>query len=322
MKNNKLQNGIGEIKNVKLTADEKKLIFENVLNSKITEVPTSIKSPWFGYSFVLIIQKNKLAYYIIIPLIIILSGGSLAFASEESLPNNFLYPIKTNVIEPLRDALTFSARGKALYQSSLATKRLVEAETLIDQGKLDQGVEIKINQLLERHIASLDQALAKVKTEQNNNQDEIVTNFQAGMKAHVRVMKMLQQEDKTIDSQAIETQISETVRKNTDKIKEDNTPKDNDKLIKYNQRKRDIQTLIDETTMNINDSSSVATQKIIEDTNQTLNEAKNFLNEANNHEQNGDLNGAYQTLLDSESSVKEAGIFLREGLKFKNKHNK
>jgi len=320
MKNNKLQNGIGEIKNVNLTLEEKKRIFSVIINSE-TKINSSIKSPWSESLFFTYFQKNKFIY-LIIPLIIILSGGSLAFASEESLPNNFLYPIKTDVIEPLREALTFSAKGKALYQSNLATKRLVEAETLIDQGKLDQDVEIKINRLLEKHIASLDQALAKVKIDPNDGQDEIKTNFRAGMKAHVRVMKMLQQEDKTIDSPVIETQISETVRKNTDKIKENRDSKNEDKLKKYNQRKKDVEALINQAVTDINDNSPEANQKIITDTNQTLDEAKNFLKEADGYEKDGDLEGAYQTLLDSESSVKEAGIFFKAGMKFKNKHNK
>ena len=81
-----------------------------------------------------------------------LSG--VVFASQESLPNSIFYPLKVNIVEPIRGALTFSHKNKAKYEINLATERLVEAETLAGQGKLDKINEKKLNNLLNKHTVA------------------------------------------------------------------------------------------------------------------------------------------------------------------------
>ncbi len=318
MGNDKLQNGINEIKKIKMTADEKKRIFEYVVNSKISSPQESIRSPWFNYSFIAKMKKTHLVYYVVVPLIIILASGGMAFASEDSLPNSILYPIKVNVIEPIRGALTFSPKAKAVYESNLATERMVEAETLAGEGKLNQPTENRLNSLLEKHTASLNNALYKVdKTELTGQRDDIVTNFHANMNAHAQVLDILSGKEE--NGQNRDIQISKTARDNADKVRNVSKDKEQEKPDKYKKRKETIQSLIDKTTNDINrvsTESPSSNQEIIKNTNETLDEAKQFLNEADAHEQKGDQVDAYSTLLDSESSAKEAGIFLQTGLKF------
>jgi hypothetical protein len=222
---NKLQKGINEIKEIKMTALEKKQMFEHIMNSEISSSPKPIQSPWLTYSFMARIQKSRLVYYVVIPLIIILSGGGVAFASENSLPNSILYPIKTGVVEPIRGVLKFSPRNKAQYESNLATRRLVEAETLAGEGKLDKQTEEHLNNLLEKHTESLNKALDKAdrivqtveSTEQN---DEIVTNFHANMNAHARVLDILEgNENDTQDGNSNDIKISKTARDNAEKVR-------------------------------------------------------------------------------------------------------
>jgi len=60
-------------------------------------------------------------------------------------------------------------------------------------------------------------------------------------------------------------------------------------------------------------------QTIIDNTHKTLEEANRYLKEADEEDEKGDAKEAYFRLLDSESSAKEAGIFLKSGLKFKDR---
>lgn len=333
---NKLQKGIDEIKEIKMTALEKKQMFERIMNSKISSFPKPIQSPWFTYTFMARIQKSRLVYYVFIPLIIILSGGGVAFASESSLPNSILYPVKTGVVEPIRGILKFSPRNKAQYESSLATKRMIEAETLAGEGKLDKQTEEHLNNLLEKHTESLNKALDKAdrivqtveSTEQN---DEIVTNFHANMNAHARVLDILEgDENKNQAEKSDEIKISKTARDNAEKVRsvskvkeEKNKDKDEnkkqEKSDKYLKRKEAVQSLLNETTTQldkIKNKSDSNEYKIIENTDETLNEAQKYLDEASLHEKEGNREDAYSTLLDSESSVKEANIFLETGMKY------
>jgi len=336
MENNKLQNGINEIKKIKMTADEKKQVFEYVLNSNIPSPKQSVRSPWFVYSFISRIQKNHLAFYIIVPLIIILGSGGIALASGDSLPDSILYPIKVDVVEPIRGALTFSSKAKAEYESNLATKRLVEAETLAEKGKLDKPTENRLNNLLLKHTTSFNNALDKADkieqtTESTGQTDEIVTSFHANMNAHARVLDILSgEEGNGQNGQNTDIQISKTARDNADKIKnisdnkdQKNINKEQGKSDNYKKRKEAIQSLIDKTTAELNNASlqlSSSDQEIIKNTNETLNKAKQFLDEADAHEKDGNSEDAYSTLLNSESSVKEAGIFLKTGLKFEGRN--
>ena len=107
MENNKLKNGINEIRSIVMTDSEKARVFDNILKAS-TSNSKPIKSPWVTFSFVAMLQSNRLVYYIVIPLIIILSSGGVVFASQDSLPDNILYPIKVKVLEPMEGALALA----------------------------------------------------------------------------------------------------------------------------------------------------------------------------------------------------------------------
>lgn len=325
MEDKKIQNGIKEIRKIKMTTLEKERVFNSILKYSVEQKKESFQSPWFGYSFLLKIHKSQLVYYIIIPLIIVLTSGGVVFASQESLPDSVLYPIKTKVVEPVISALNFSTKSKAKYESSLATERLVEAETLASLGQLDEEKEQKINNLLAKHTDNLNKNLKKMNEEDSFEQvDEIVIGFQAEMKAHARVLEMINTDEKYKSGNKISnTQISNSARSNASKIKNDSKNKENkekDISDKYAKRKKSVDTLINSTSTSVSQVSTEVlelNQKIVDDTNETINEAKQFLDEAIYKENEGDREEAYNSLLESESSVKEAGIFLETGLMFK-----
>src|SRR3989344_6655324 len=151
MENKKLdiENGIDQIREVKMTADEKKKILEKVLGSSASsEQP--VRSPYLIYSFFSKLPKKRLAYAFSICLMVVMGGGSV-FASKWSLPGNILYPLKVSVVEPVRGAFIFSPVAKIQYQSDLATERLIEAEILASDNKLDEVKEKKLSSLLENH---------------------------------------------------------------------------------------------------------------------------------------------------------------------------
>ena len=80
---------------------------------------------------------------------------------------------------------TLSPEDKAQYESSLASVRMVEAETLAKKGKLDQASEKKINQLLSEHTFALNNALNKINQPQlKEKADKIINNFNDKMNAH------------------------------------------------------------------------------------------------------------------------------------------
>lgn len=188
MNDKEIKKGIEEIKNIKMTAGEKQQIFESILNTPTVE-HTKIRSPWFTHFFITSVSKSRLAYYVVVPLIVIITSGGVVFASEKSLPDSALYPIKVGVVEPVREALTFSKTAKASYESNLATKRMIEAETLAIKGKLDTSNEEKINILLEKHSEKFTKTINEIDKKGPSKQvDEIVVNFQTEMNFHAKTL--------------------------------------------------------------------------------------------------------------------------------------
>lgn len=349
MENKNLKNGIDEIKKIVMTDAEKKRMFDNILNIS-KENKKAIKSPWSFYSFISITKKSQLVYYIIIPLIIIFSSGGVVFASQASLPDSILYPLKVKVIEPIEGALTFSPKAKAKHESSLASKRLVEAETLVEQGKLDVSSEKKINNLLATHTKSLSKALVKVNDSNSSEEtDEIVTNFRAEMNAHAKVLDSLRDDrdnsednsnknkdreenknkeknrDKEDSNDKEDIKISNTARFSAEKIKNDSSKKEKNNIEEYKEKKEKIESLISDTDIDISSKIEKYSDRkdfVTEDTKEIIDQAKAYLFDANEKGEEGDLEEAYSSLLDSESSIKEANILIKKGLESKDKKDR
>lgn len=335
MENKEIKNGINDIKNIVMTQSEKDLMLENIFKNQ--ENNKSIKSPWSFYSFSLLVTQNRLVYYIIIPLIFILSGVGVVSASEDSLPNSLLYPLKVKVIEPVTGALSLSSVNKAKYESKLAKKRLVEAETLVKSGKLNNSSEQKINTLLASHTVSLNKALKKANNNPTSSEftDDISTDFRAQMNAHAKVLDILNdkkekesennENDENKDREKRkedDIKISNTARISADKIKNNTSKSRKESLKKYKDKKKKIESLIEDADKNINSNTvlEIATEgAVVEpsvdiDVEKTIEQAKAYLYDADKKDQEGDEQEAYSALLDSESSVKEANILLENQL--------
>ena len=321
MKDEKLKEGIKEIREIKMTAMEKERIFESVINSPILQ-EQPIKSPWTVFSFISVIHKNRLVYYGSVLSLVVVLGGGAVFASGNSLPGNVFYPLKVSVVEPIHSALTFSPQAKAEYESSLATRRMVEAETLKSRGKLDKAKEEKLSLLLEDHTKAFNKAIGDINND--NDDDDTVTNFQAGLNAHARVLEFMNERDDKSEKQEKNNKISETARasanKSKDRVKEREDNNEDKNEGRNEERKKHVREIIDGTVRELDSHTSGASsvrQTIIDNTHKTLEEANQYLKEADEEDEKGESKKAYFKLLDSESSAKEAGIFLKSGLEFK-----
>ena len=115
-----------------------------------------------SYSFIF-----SMRYAVSLALVlVILAGGSTAYAAQGALPGETLYPVKVYVNENVQGALAVSDQAKLSYHTQIAEVRLAEAETLASQGKLDATTTQEIEQNLDTHVAQAD---AIVNQLQNND---------------------------------------------------------------------------------------------------------------------------------------------------------
>jgi hypothetical protein len=311
MKDKNIKIGIEEIKKITMTDSEKERIYRNILNH--TKAP--VRSHW-SFTFSLFTQNSRMVYAFIIPLIIILSGTGAAFASTDSLPDSILYPIKVNVLEPIEGALNVSLKSKAKHESKLAEKRLAEAETLASMGKLDKTNEEKINKLLSKHTEDLSDVLGKAKSLNDDEEiDSITTDFRAQMNAHAKVLQVLtSKKNKTDKEDSSETKISNTARLGAEKIKNSSDNNDEGKIKKIKERRYKVENIVESTDSDLNMSGGEEND-LKNDSKKKIDQAKAYLYEAEQKSLEGKQEEAYSSLLDSESSAKEAKILLKTRIK-------
>lgn len=142
MKKENFDKGIQELRSLKLTVAEKEAMLENVLK-------TPIASP-YGARVGVYAYVHRFSAVIALCLIVVLTSGTLAFASERSLPGEKLYSIKVKVLEPLRGALAVTPNEELEWEGEKVVRRLVEAEKLADEDKLEEGEIEKLEQEIEK----------------------------------------------------------------------------------------------------------------------------------------------------------------------------
>lgn len=113
----------------------------------------------------IILNKFKtMPISIIFALIMTLSGGGAAFASQDSLPGETLYPIKI-FTENVRSVVARSPESKAKLEVKFASERVAEVKELL----AEKGVEPKgLDKALERFEINIKRASALLEGEEGN----------------------------------------------------------------------------------------------------------------------------------------------------------
>lgn len=98
-------------------------------------------------------------------------SGSLSLVAENSLPGDVLYPVKINVNEGVRDLVAVSSDAQAKWDTTKIERRIIEAKTLQQEGKLDTAKKDILKSEVASHIQSLKNNLVSI--EKSGNQTEV-----------------------------------------------------------------------------------------------------------------------------------------------------
>lgn len=133
------------LKNIPPSRDEKKFL-ENLrqnifayiathpFENKKTQNFQSVRNNFFMHLKLVVNRMVFIPRRALIALIAIfvLGTGSIAVASQNSLPGETLYPIKI-LTEDVQSSLAFTAESKATVQSGFATKRVAEVKAIMEK---------------------------------------------------------------------------------------------------------------------------------------------------------------------------------------------
>lgn len=155
MNNEKLIKSFIEAKNTVLTREEKAGI-HGFLLEVIRENPVLLEKEVVRKGLLARLQYQRPLFNLVFrPISLILLGvlsfGGISLATQDSLPGDFLYPLKVNVNEELEGLLTLNKEAKINFEAKRAARRLEEAEKLDSAGRLDEEIKYKIESDFEKH---------------------------------------------------------------------------------------------------------------------------------------------------------------------------
>lgn len=125
-------------------------------------------------------------------LLLIGVGAGVSYAAENSLPGDWLYPVKINVNEKVAATLAVSAEDQARLQATQAARRLREAETLAANLRLDAENNAALQAAFEAHATAVRRNIALLAASQEAAAaTDIGSDFEATLQAHAAVMQRL-----------------------------------------------------------------------------------------------------------------------------------
>ncbi len=127
----------------------------------------------------------------IVLLLALLAGGGTSLAAEQALPGDALYPVKVDIMEPIRATLAVSPEAKAKWQTRVAERRLEEGERLLASGSLSDENRAKIEAGFEIAASSARARIEAVRQSDSAAAAFIDSDFETSLKTHGFIITQL-----------------------------------------------------------------------------------------------------------------------------------
>ncbi len=188
--NHNFQDIIKALKKVSLRDDEKNAVRENLISYiKSTDVRNPDEGrPSFRSQLLTLISLRNMP---IVLSIMLLLGGGVTLAAENSLPGELFYPVK-GVSEKARVTFALSEETKAEFESKFASRRLEEAEKLMVKGELSAEERADLETRFEAHAERVNKHIEKLREKKSFEvAAEISSELESSLMAHSRVLARL-----------------------------------------------------------------------------------------------------------------------------------
>jgi hypothetical protein len=286
------------IKNIKLTESEKSIMLTNISenaspsyeeNQDVTNPTTSrlyyyyqnIKSNYF------MINKNKFIPAFVIILIVVLTGGTSAFA-EKAVPGDLLYGVKVSINEPAAGIFSsFSTEEKTEWKERLVERRLEEAQKLVSKNDFKETTRIELENQIKGQIDEFTINVNELALEKDKstNSSDLNIRLQASLSAYKNILKKLSEDTDTNSDTKQETKkLLASLGEYKDKVNSDHNNLELNVGINSEDNSRISKNKEDKDNSKLETSTSVSTTaaiSVIADSASTLakqNAAENLLN--------------------------------------------
>ena len=124
-------------------------------------------------------------------LMLVVLSGVTASATTGALPGDTLYPLKVNIMEPVRGLFAFSQEDKATWQAALTDTRLREVEQLAVKRTLTPEEGIRSQERFDTSLAMTQETIQELSKQNPDAAAELDASFTASLDEHERILSVL-----------------------------------------------------------------------------------------------------------------------------------
>lgn len=134
--------------------------------------------------------------------ILAVAGSGAAYAAEDTVPGDVLYLVKIHVTEPLRERMRFDPEAKARWAQNRISRRMHEAEVLMQRGSPPEEALQALEERMEMHSAHLQEQMDSLP---GDVPEELRARLQERFEKHEKFLSAFQAGE--IDSEEAENRI-------------------------------------------------------------------------------------------------------------------
>lgn len=199
-----------------LSPQEKEAIKSHLIHF-IKQHPAQAPRPavftWLGL-IQAINARPALRYVSLVAMVVLVGGGSVAFAAQNAQPGEFLYSVKTGVSEKVLALTLFSDQAKAEYTINLAQLRLQETETAAAQDKLNDQTTAEVRLLFNDHVTDIQNKIVKINAKEDARVSlRLNSQLEALLKAHAKIIDTMAGKKQGSQATAIKNILSDVESK-------------------------------------------------------------------------------------------------------------
>jgi hypothetical protein len=205
MKIHKIKN----LKDIKLSDSEKKNLFNRISDSIAKESPGNalrypVRSPFFSFSHFLQYRYVRLGT---LSIFILLLTSATAFASLDALPGDFLYGVKTNVVEKIPSLFIINPEDQAKDDYKKIETRIGEFEKLAEKGKLTDEKTKTIENNIDKSFSDFDRNVKEIKdkTDTTEGKNRLEKELEDNLEKHTEKIKKIRDEGEQSNKNALQS---------------------------------------------------------------------------------------------------------------------
>lgn len=121
-------------------------------------------------------------------------GSGLSYASEESLPGDFLYPFKVHVSEEIQSLSKKDPEERASFATQRAERRLEEVKILVTEGSFDEVKSKEAVANFEKHTKKAKEETKKLSQDRPEKALIVASNFETTLQTNSIILEELKKD--------------------------------------------------------------------------------------------------------------------------------